>query len=240
MEGETGNGLVTGTSFGSANTFSPGLGTSQTTGAANESTATQVGGTTANVIKATGAEITFGNGFGEYSVSGGGAASFGSPLGIPGSGTPFIPGTPAVGASAASFVQPLETGGSGGGFGGGIGNVIGDAGKSNAYGYAQSAGFPTLTPDHGGENFSIDWLTGVFDFKPTGTASESTTTPGENSDAGATSGGKKKKKKKKTTTGVSTTTPAETSNAGAKTDKKTKKKKEKRKKVSSRLQQDRQ
>jgi hypothetical protein len=125
MEGETGNGLVTGTSFGSANT-------SQATGAANgfgNSTATQVGGTTSNVTKAIGAEITFGDGFGDFSASGGGAASFGIPLYIPGYGT----------------AQPLQIGGGGGGFGftfgGGIGNVSGDAGKSNVYGNAQSAGF---------------------------------------------------------------------------------------------------
>jgi hypothetical protein len=179
MEGVTENGLVTSTNFASANTFSPDLGTfQQATGAVNgfgDSTATQVG---------IGAEISFGDGFGDFSASGS-AAYFGSPLGIPGSVTPFIPGTPAVYAT-----------------------------------------------------------TGVFDVKPTGTASESSTTPGENSNAGATPGGKRTKKKKnkgkKTITDVkptgtaseSTTIPSETSNAGATPGgKRTKEKKNKGKKV---------
>jgi hypothetical protein len=166
--GVTGNGLTTGTSFGSSNTFSPGLGNSQATGAANgfgNSTATQVGGTALST-GAIAEEITFGNGFGDFDASGGGSSSFGSPLGIPGSGTPYIPGTPATAASEGSknggataataatpaqaatpavFVNPLQTGGGGGGFGftfgGGVGNASGDSGSSEAYGTAQSAGF---------------------------------------------------------------------------------------------------
>jgi hypothetical protein len=168
-DGVTGNGLTTGTSFGSSNTFSPGLGNSQATGAANgfgNSTATQVGGVSDAVDEGIAAEVNFGNGFGDFDASGGGQSSFGSPLGIPGSGTPYIPGTPATAASEGSknggatvataatpaqaatpavFINPLQTGGNGGGFGftfgGGVGNISGDAGTTEASGNAQSAGF---------------------------------------------------------------------------------------------------
>jgi hypothetical protein len=129
--GVTGTASTEGTSFGSSNTFSPGFGTSQATGAANgfgNSTSKQVGGVVTPA--ATGVpEVLFGNGFGDFAASGGGTSSFGSPLGIPGLGV--VPG--------------LQTGGGGAGFGftlgGGIGNVSGDLSYSEAYGTAQSAGF---------------------------------------------------------------------------------------------------
>jgi nuclear pore complex protein Nup98-Nup96 len=137
--GVTGTGLATGTSFGSSNSYSPGLGTSQATGAANgfgNSTATQVGGVMTPSSLAP--EITFGNGFGEFAASGGGSSSFGSPLGIVQGREGEEEGTPAFG-------PPLQTGGDGGGFGftfaGGVGNVTGDVGTSSASGTAQSAGF---------------------------------------------------------------------------------------------------
>jgi hypothetical protein len=164
-EGVTGDGLVSGTSFGSSNSYSPGFGNSQATGAANgfgNSTSEQVGGVSLDAgVAAMGlVEALFGNGFGDFDASGGGTASFGSPLGIPGTGSPAIsgtaategskngdataatPGTPAV---APLVVPGLQTGGGGGGFGftfgGGIGNVSGDISYSEAYGTAQSAGF---------------------------------------------------------------------------------------------------
>jgi hypothetical protein len=164
-DGVTGTGLVSGTSFGSSNTYSPGFGNSQATGAANgsgNSTSKQVGGVSlvAGVAAMGLVEALFGNGFGEFDASGGGSSSFGSPLGIPGTGSPATngtaatagskngdataatPGTPAV---APLVVPGLQTGGGGAGFGftfgGGTGNVSGDISYSEAYGNAQSAGF---------------------------------------------------------------------------------------------------
>jgi len=165
--GVVGTGLTTGTSFGSSSTYSPGLGNSAASGAANgfgNSTSAQVGGSLSN---ATPASQLFGNGFGDFAASGGGSSAFGTPLLIPGTGTPFIagtagttgqnsnskggnseadvPGTPDQPAVPPSIVPGLQTGGGGGGFGftfaGGDGNVSGDAGTSNAYGTSQSAGF---------------------------------------------------------------------------------------------------
>jgi hypothetical protein len=159
-----------GNSYGSSTTFSPNKGNSAASGIANgfgNSTSTQVGGTSALAGGAIAPEINFGNGFGDFAASGGGSSAFGSPLLIPGTGTPFIPavpgtagsnnkknkggediaateGTPAVAATAPDFVNPLQTGGGGGGFGftfgGGIGNVSGDAGKSSASGNSQANG----------------------------------------------------------------------------------------------------
>jgi hypothetical protein len=161
-EGVTGTGLTSGTSFGSSNTYSPGFGNSQATGAANgfgNSTAKQVGGVTFDGAMGP-VEVLFGNGFGDFDASGGGSSSFGSPLGIPGTGSPAIPGsagtagskkggateaTPGTPAVAPLVIPPLQTGGGGGGFGftfgGGVGNVSGDVSYSEAYGTAQSAGF---------------------------------------------------------------------------------------------------
>jgi hypothetical protein len=164
-EGVTGSGLTSGTSFGSSNTYSPGFGNSQATGAANgfgNSTSKQLGGVTFDGANANmgPVEVLFGNGFGDFDASGGGSSSFGSPLGIPGTGSPAIPGsagtagskkggateaTPGTPAVAPLVIPSLQTGGGGGGFGftfgGGIGNVSGDVSYSEAYGTAQSAGF---------------------------------------------------------------------------------------------------
>jgi hypothetical protein len=166
--GVTGTGTTSGTSFGNSNTFSPGIGMSQATGAANgfgNSTSKQVGGVTFDAavdpLNAGQVEALFGNGFGDFDASGGGSSSFGFPLLIPGTGTPAIPGTdategnkkdgggtpatPGTPAVAPLVVPALQTGGVGGGFGftfgGGIGNVSGDVSYSEAYGTAQSAGF---------------------------------------------------------------------------------------------------
>jgi hypothetical protein len=163
--GVTGTGLTSGTSFGSSTTYSPGFGNSQATGAANgfgNSTSMQVGGVTlAGSVLAPGmVEALFGNGFGDFDASGGGSSSFGTPLLIPGTGTPAVPGTaatakskngdatvetPGTPATPPLVVPGLQTGGGGGGFGftfgGGIGNVSGDVSYSEAYGTAQSAGF---------------------------------------------------------------------------------------------------
>jgi hypothetical protein len=163
--GVTGTGLTSGTSFGSSTTYSPGFGNSQATGAANgfgNSTSKQYGGISAEngPLNPGMIEAIFGNGFGDFDASGGGSASFGSPLLIPGTGTPAIPGTaatakskngdatvetPGTPATPPLVVPGLQTGGGGGGFGftfgGGIGNVSGDLSYSEAYGTAQSAGF---------------------------------------------------------------------------------------------------
>jgi hypothetical protein len=160
-EGVTGTGLASGTSFGSSNTFSPGMGNSQATGAANgfgNSTTQQYGGTVDYDIFPD--ESIFGNGFGDFAASGGGSSSFGSPVAIPGTGVPATPGTdgsegskggdgtastPGTPAIPLLVIPALQTGGGGGGFGftfgGGIGNVSGDLSYSQAYGTAQSAGF---------------------------------------------------------------------------------------------------
>jgi hypothetical protein len=175
-EGVTGTGLTSGTSFGSSNSFSPFQGNSQATGAANgfgNSTATQVGGVANIPATAPGYdEVIFGNGFAEFDASGGGSSSFGTPLGIPGTGTATaavpattgtegtsgkkgkkgdknnaaaVAATPGTPATPDVFLLGLQTGGGGGGFGftfgGGVGNVSVDAGYSEAYGTAQSAGF---------------------------------------------------------------------------------------------------
>jgi hypothetical protein len=164
-EGVTGTGLVSGTSFGSSNSYSPGFGNSQATGAANgfgNSTSAQVGGVSLDAGTAAEGvvEALFGNGFGDFDASGGGTGTFGSPLAIPGTGSPATDGTAATegskngGATDATpgtpavpplVVPGLQTGGGGGGFGftfgGGIGNVSGDISYSEAYGTAQSAGF---------------------------------------------------------------------------------------------------
>jgi hypothetical protein len=167
-KGVTGNGVGAGTSFGSSNTFSPGKGTSQATGAANgfgNSTSTQVGGTKVGITSIA-SEINYGNGFGDFGAQGGGTSSFGQGLTAFGTGTPGTPGveataatqgskngggtaataaTPAVEAIPDIYVAPLQTGGTAGGFGftlgGGMGNVSGDLGYSEAYGTAESSGF---------------------------------------------------------------------------------------------------
>jgi hypothetical protein len=165
--GVTGTGVTFGNSYGTSTTFSPGLGASQANGAANgfgNSTATQIGGVMTPSSLAP--EITFGSGFGNFAASGGSVGVFGSPLVIPGTGspgtpaippsdgtegskggqgTPATPGTPAVPATPPSIVPGLQTGGGAGGFGftmaGGVGNVSGDIGTSLASGTAFSSGF---------------------------------------------------------------------------------------------------
>ena len=83
--GVTGNGLATGNSFGNSNTYSPGLGNSQATGAANafgNSTSTQLRGKSQVAAAVITPALclcticlcilgvsTFGNGFGDFSAS---------------------------------------------------------------------------------------------------------------------------------------------------------------------------
>jgi hypothetical protein len=171
LVGVTGSAITSGTSFGSSSSSSPGFGVSSATGAANgfgNSTSKQYGGV---VNPTTGVpEVIFGNGFGDFEASGGGTGSFGSPVAIPGTGVPAVPGTaatttgggkkgkggnndaantvaatPGTPAIPLVVVPALQTGGGGAGFGftlgGGIGNVSGDLSYSEAYGTAQAAGF---------------------------------------------------------------------------------------------------
>jgi hypothetical protein len=81
-EGVIGTSFVSGTSFGSFNSYSPGFGNSQATGAANgfgNSTSKQVGGVSsaAGILAENVVEALFGNGFGDFYASGGGSGSFG-------------------------------------------------------------------------------------------------------------------------------------------------------------------
>jgi hypothetical protein len=81
-EGVIGTSFVPGTSFGSFNSYSPGFGNSQATGAANgfgNSTSKQVGGVSsaAGILAENVVEALFGNGFGDFYASGGGSGSFG-------------------------------------------------------------------------------------------------------------------------------------------------------------------
>jgi len=115
-------------------------------------------------------EAIFGNGFADFGASGGGIGTFGSPLLIPGTGTPAIPGVAAssggggkkgkskdggdtniaavaaVAAVAPVVIGALQTGGGGGGFGftlgGGVGNVTNvDLGYTQVYSTAQTFEF---------------------------------------------------------------------------------------------------
>jgi hypothetical protein len=104
-------------------------------------------------------------GFGDFADSGEeGSSSFGSPLGIPGTGTPVIPatvasgdskggaiaGTAAVPATAPVIIPGIRTGGSGGGFGFTLGGVLGNVSGADEGSYSQrygsfiSAGFGSV------------------------------------------------------------------------------------------------
>ena len=178
--GANGQGLTQGTSFGTSSTNSPGFGNSVSQGAANgagNATSLVVGGNTQGGLNTNSGgpgialpEAIFGNGFADFGASGGGIGTFGSPILIPGTGSPAIPGVAAssggggkkgkskdggdtniaavaaVAAVAPVVIGALQTGGGGGGFGftlgGGVGNVTNvNQGYTQAYGTAQTSGF---------------------------------------------------------------------------------------------------
>jgi len=130
IQGESQTG---GTSFGTATGSTPGLGNAFSQGGvsgAGNATSLVFGGTIGSLIQNPNPEVIFGQGFSSLSGSGAGVGTFGAPFAVPGGG----------------FVQPLQTGGGGGGFGltlgGGIGNVTNvERGYTNAYGTAQVSGF---------------------------------------------------------------------------------------------------
>ena len=176
--GAAGAGISQGTSYGTSSTNSQGFGNSLAQGAASgagNSTSKVLGGISPNALaknhgRGTQPEAIFGQGFTDFAASGGGVGTFGSPILIPGTGTPAIPGSAgstggggkgkskdggddiatvaAVAAVAPVVIGALQTGGGGGGFGftlgGGVGNVTNvDLGYSQAYGTVQTTGFGT-------------------------------------------------------------------------------------------------